>query len=134
MVSFKGPHFEKDMILPCARWYVVYPLRYHQLEELMQERGVAVDHSTIHRWVLKYSPQLEAAFPRRKRPVWMSWRLDEKYVKVKGRWHYLYRAVDKSGQTLDFLLTPTGSPRDSALSHEGDSPARRARNNDHRWK
>src|SRR5438094_2192239 len=67
--------------------------------------GVEVDHSTINRWVIKYSPQLEQAFHRRKRPVWVSWRMDETYIKVKGEWRYLYRAVDKQGQTIDFLLT-----------------------------
>jgi putative transposase len=66
MLSFKGAHFEKDIILTCVRWYVAYPLSYRQLEELMQERGVAVDHSIINRWVLQYSPLLEAAFHRRK--------------------------------------------------------------------
>jgi putative transposase len=66
---------------------------------------VEVDHATIHRWVIKYSPQLEHAFHRRTRPVWVSWRLDETYIKVKGEWRYLYRAVDKQGQTIDFLLT-----------------------------
>jgi putative transposase len=71
----------------------------------MQERGVAVDHATINRWVLRYSPQLEAAFHCRQQPVWLSWRMDETYIKVKGQWRYLYRAVDKSGQTIDFLLT-----------------------------
>jgi len=105
MVSFKGAHFAKDMILTCVRWYVAYPLSYRQLEELMQERGVSVDHATINRWVLKYSPQLEAAFHRRKRPVWISWRMDETYIRVKGQWYYLYHAVDKAGQTIDFLLT-----------------------------
>ena len=105
MISFKGAHFEKDIILTCVRWYVAYPLSYRQLEELMHERGVAVDHSTIHRWVLKYAPRLEAAFHRRKRPVSMSWRMDETYIRVRGHWRYLYRAVDKSGQTIDFLLT-----------------------------
>jgi putative transposase len=105
MISFKGAHFVKDIILTCVRWYLAYPLSYRQLEELMQERGVSVDHATIHRWVLKYTPRLEAAFHRRKRSVGSSWRMDETYIKVKGRWHYLYRAVDKSGQTIDFLLT-----------------------------
>jgi putative transposase len=105
MVSFKGAHFAKDIILTCVRWYVAYPLSYRQIEELMQERGVAVDHATINRWVLKYSPQLEEAFHRRKRPVWLSWRMDETYIKVRGQWRYLYRAVDKTGQTIDFLLT-----------------------------
>ena len=105
MVSFKGAHFGKDVILTCVRWYVAYPLSDRQLEELMQGRGVSVDHATINRWVLKYSPQLEAAFHRRKRSVWTSWRLDETYVRVRGYWRYLYRAVDKAGHTIDFLLT-----------------------------
>ena len=105
MVSFKGVHFVRDIILTCVRWYLAYPLSYPQVEELMEERGVSVDHATINRWVLKYSPQLEATFHRRKRPVWRSWRMDETYIKVKGKWRYLYRAVDKQGQTIDFLLT-----------------------------
>jgi len=71
----------------------------------MEERGVNVDHATVNRWVIKYSPQLEAEFHRRKRPVWTSWRMDETYIKVKGEWKYLYRAVDKFGKTIDFLLT-----------------------------
>ena len=104
-VSFKGAHFPQDIILPCVRWYVAYPLSYRHVEELMEERGVDVDHATINRWVVKYSPQLEEAFHRRKRSVWISWRLDETYIKVKGQWRYLYRAVDKHGQTIDFLLT-----------------------------
>src|SRR5919197_6746646 len=104
-VSFKGAHFPRDIILTCVRWYVAYPLSYRHVEELMQERGVSVDHATVNRWVLKYSPQLEAAFHRRKRPVWLSWRMDETSIKVKGQWGYLYRAVDKQGQTIDFLLT-----------------------------
>jgi putative transposase len=105
MVRFKGAHFPKDIILVCVRWYVTYPLSYRQVEELMQERVVSVDHATINRWVLKYSPQLEAAFHRRKRPVWFSWRMDETYIKINGQWYYLYRAVDKMNQTIDFLLT-----------------------------
>src|SRR2546426_2503190 len=109
MVSFKGAHFPKDMILVCVRWYVAYPLSSRPVEELMQERGGSVDHATINRWVLKYSPQLEAAFHRRKRPVWVSWRMDATDIRVKGQWHYLYRAVDKNGPTIDFLLT---EPRD----------------------
>jgi putative transposase len=105
MVSFKGAHFAKGIILTCVRWYVAYPLSYRQLEGMMQERGVVADHSTINRWVLKYSSQLEEAFHRRKRPVCLSWRRDETYIKVKGKWSYLYRAVNKAGQTVDFLLT-----------------------------
>jgi putative transposase len=80
-------------------------LSYRHVEELMEERGVPVDHATLQRWVVKYSPQLEEAFHRRKRPVWVSWRMDETYIKVKGQWYDLYRAVDKYGQTIDFLLT-----------------------------
>jgi len=104
-VSFKGAHFPQDIILMGVRWYVAYPLSYRHVEELMEERGVSVDHATVQRWVVKYSPQLEAAFHRRKRPVGRSWRLDETYIRVKGEWRYLYRAVDKHGQTIDFLLT-----------------------------
>src|SRR5919109_2466129 len=104
-ISFKGAHFPQDIILMGVRWYVAYPLSYRHVEELMEERGVPVDHATIQRWVVKYSPPLEAAFHRRKRSVWLSWRLDETYIRVKGDWKYLYRAVDKHGQTIDFLLT-----------------------------
>jgi putative transposase len=104
-ISFKGAHFPAEIILRGVRWYLAYPLSTRHVEELMLERGVHVDHSTVNRWVIKYSPQLEEAFHRRKRPVWMSWRLDETYIKVKGVWRYLYRAVDKYGETIDFLLT-----------------------------
>jgi putative transposase len=104
-VCFKGAHFPIDIILTCVRWSVAYPLSTRPVEALMQERGVSVDHSTVNRWVVKYSPQLEAAFHCRKRPVWRSWRMDETYSRVKGQWSYLYRAVDKTGQTIDFLLT-----------------------------
>jgi transposase-like protein len=104
-MSFKGAHFPQDIILMGVRWYVAYPLSYRHVEELMQERGVGVDHATIQRWVVKYSPQLEEVFHRRKRPVGRSWRMDETYIKVKGEWRYLYRAVDTHGQTIDFLLT-----------------------------
>ena len=105
MIEFKGSHFEREVILWGVRWYVAYPISYRQLEEMMEERGVEVDHATLNRWVLKYVPQLEAAFRARKRPVGSSWRLDETYVRIKGRWRYLYRAVDKAGNTVDFLLT-----------------------------
>jgi putative transposase len=104
-VSFKGAHFPQEIILMGVRWYAAYPLSYRHVEELMEERGISVDHATIQRWVVKYSPPLEEAFHRRKRPVWISWRMDETYIRVKGEWRYLYRAVDKQGQTMDFLLT-----------------------------
>jgi putative transposase len=104
-VSFKGAHFPPEIILTGVRWSVAYPLSTRHVEELMQERGVSVDHATINRWVIKYSPQLEEAFHRRKRPAGSSWRMDETYIRIKGEWRYLYRAVDKPGQTIDFLLT-----------------------------
>jgi len=104
-IEFKGSHFERDVILWGVRWYVAYPLSYRQIEEMMQGRGVEVDHSTLHRWVLRYVPLLEKAFLARKRPVGSSWRMDETYMRIKGVWKYLYRAVDKAGATIDFLLT-----------------------------
>lgn len=113
MVNFKGSQFERESILWGVRWYVAYPISYRQLEEMMGERGVTVDHSTLNRWVIKYAPEIEKQFRRRQRPVGRSWRLDETYVKIKGKSAYLYRAVDKEGYTIDFLLTPTRD-RDAA--------------------
>src|SRR5512146_2462899 len=110
MIDFKGHRFEKDIILLGVRWYLAYPLSYRNLEEMMEERGVQVDHSNIYRWVQTFTPQLEATFRKgKKRPVDKSWRMDETYIKIKGQWRYLYRAVDKDGQTIDFLIT---APRD----------------------
>src|SRR5882672_289563 len=87
-VSFEGAHFPQEIILTGVRWYVAYPLSTRHIEELMLERGVHLDHSTINRWGIKYSPQLEEAFHRRKRPVWISWRMDETYIRVQGEWRY----------------------------------------------
>ncbi|CAG9268217.1 transposase [Paraburkholderia unamae] len=100
----KRLHYPLDVILMCVRWYVAYGLSLRNLEEMMAERGIDVDHSTVHRWVIKLLPVLEKTFRRRKRAVGRSWRVDETYLKVKGRWKYLYRAVDKAGDTIDFLL------------------------------
>jgi putative transposase len=105
MIEFKGSHFERDVILWAVRWYVAYPVSYRQLEEMMEEHGVEVDHATLNRWVLKFVSLLDQEFRARKTPVGSSWRMDETYVKVKGAWKYLYRAVDKAGATIDFLLT-----------------------------
>ena len=106
MINFKGHHFEDTTILMSVRWYLAYPLSYRHIEELMAERGVDVDHSTINRWVIKYSPLLENEFTKRyKAQVGSSWRMDDAYIKVKGVWHYLYRAVDKTGATIDFMLS-----------------------------
>jgi transposase-like protein len=91
-------------MLTCVRWYVAYPLSLRHLEEMIAERGIAVDHSTVHRWAIKLLPALEKAFRRCKRAVGKSWRMYETYVKVCGEWKYPYRAVDKEGNTVDFLL------------------------------
>jgi transposase-like protein len=100
----KRLHYPLDVILLCVRWYVAYSLSRRNLEEMMAERGIEVDHSSVYRWVIKLLPIFEKAFRKRKRPVGKSWRVDEAYVKVKGHWKYLYRAVDKAGNTVDFLL------------------------------
>jgi transposase-like protein/transposase len=96
---------QRENALWAIRWYVAYPISYRQLEEMMEEHGVEVDHASLNRWVLKYVPLLDQAFRVRKRPVGSSWRMDKTYVRVKGAWKYLYRAVDKAGTTVDFLLT-----------------------------
>ena len=116
MIDFKGSQFEREIILWGVRWYVAYPISYRQLEEMMGERGVAVDHATLNRWVIKYAPEFEKQFRRRQRSVGKSWRMDETYVKIKGKAAYLYRAVDKEGHTIDFLLTPTRD-RDAAEAY-----------------
>ena len=105
MISFKGAHFPKDIILYAVFFYVRYGVSYRDLEEIMAERGVKVDHATLNRWVIDYSPLIAAEAKKRKRPVASSWRMDETYVKVKGQWVYLYRAVDKFGATIDFMVS-----------------------------
>ncbi len=104
-ISFKGRHFQQEMILQSVRWYLAYALSYRDVEEIMKERGFDVDHSTIQRWVVHYSPLLEQKFRLKKRKPYGRWRLDETYIKVKGEWKYYYRAIDKYGETVDFLLT-----------------------------
>lgn len=105
MISFKGAQFPKDVILFAVFFYVRYSVSYRDLEEIMAERGVRVDHATLNRWVTKYSPLVAEQARRRKRPSDRSWRMDETYIRVKGEWVYLYRAVDKFGKTLDFMLS-----------------------------
>ena len=105
MLAAKGMRFPINIILVCIRWYAAYPLSYRHLEEMMEERGVFVDHSSINRWAIRFLPLLEKVLRKHKRPVGGSWRMDETYIKVKGAWKYLYRAVDKEGKTVDFLLT-----------------------------
>jgi putative transposase len=115
MIDFKGSQVEREIILWGVRRYVAYPISYRQLEEMMGERGVTVDHSTLNRWVIKYAPECEKQFRRHQCPVGRSWRMDETYVKIKGKWAYLYRAIDKEGHTIDFLLTPNRD-RDAAAA------------------
>ena len=102
---FKGHSFPKSIILFAVYCKLRFGLSYRDIEELLSIRGVKVDHATIQRWVFKYSPLIDQEFRKRKHPVGKRWRMDETYIKVKGEWRYLYRAVDKSGQTIDFLLT-----------------------------
>jgi len=104
-ISFKGKHYPKDVILQAVRWYCAYALSSRNIEEMMQERGYNIDHSTVNRWVDEYSPKLLDKFNKNKRKVGNRWYVDETYIKVKGKWKYYYRAVDKQGHTIDFLLT-----------------------------
>ena len=103
--EFKWRHFSGELILLCVRWYCRYGISYRDLEEMMAERGVGVDYSTLYRWVQCYAPELE------KRVRWYqgyrspSWRVDETYVRVGGKWKYLFRAVDKQGRLIDFMLS-----------------------------
>ena len=108
---FKWRHYESEIILTCVRWYLRYALSYRDMEEMMTERGLSVDHSTIFRWVQRYSLELDKRCRPHLKPTDDSWRVDETYVKVRGKWMYLYRAVDSTGQTLDFLLNETRSTR-----------------------
>ncbi len=98
-------HFVGEIILLNVRWYLKYPLSYRNLEEMMAERGVEVDHSTIMRWVHQYSPEIEKKVRRHLRPTNNSWRVDETYIRVKSKWKYFYRAVDSNGDTIDFMLS-----------------------------
>ena len=102
---FKGCHFPSEIILETIRYYHAYKLSYREIEEIQRERGVQIDHSTIHRWVIKFTPILEHNLRYKKKPVSRSWRMDETYIKVKGTWLYYYRAVDKFGDVIDYYLS-----------------------------
>jgi transposase-like protein len=103
--DFKGRHFEAWLIVQAVTWYLRYPLSYRDLEEMFRERGFTIDHSTINRWVLAYAPVIEKRLRQLRRPHCGSVRIDETYVKIRGKWLYLYHAIDKHGNPIDFLLT-----------------------------
>jgi len=105
--DFKGRHFEAPLILQAVSWYLRYSLSYRDIEELFRERGLAVDHSTLNRWVLTYAPRIERRLRSFRKPHCGSIRIDETYIKIRGQWRYLYRAIDKHGAPVDFLLTAT---------------------------
>ena len=103
--TFKGRHFTSEVILWALRWYLAFPISYRDLSAMLADRGVTVDHTTLFRWVQAYAATLERRVRAHLRPCTGSWRVDETYIKIKGIWTYLYRAVDSRGQTIDFLLS-----------------------------
>jgi transposase-like protein len=110
---FKGRQFTAEIILWAVRWYLQFPISYRDLERMFSDRGIQVDHTTLFRWVQAYAPELEKRIRPHLRMTNGSWRVDETYIRVKGEWVYLYRAVDATGQTIDFLLSPK---RDAAAA------------------
>jgi IS6 family transposase len=110
---FKWRQFEPEMILLAVGWYLRFSLSYRDVEELLAERGLRADHVTVWRWVQRYAPELQRRLRRRLKPTNDSWRVDETYIRVRGKWCYLYRAVDSSGATIDFLLS---AKRDAAAA------------------
>jgi len=102
---FKWKHFESNFIILCIRWKLKYPLSYRNIEDMMLERGIPVAHTTIMRWVSQYAPILNKRLRKYLKPTNDSWRMDETYLKIKGVDHYLYRAVDSEGETIDFWLS-----------------------------
>ena len=101
---FKWRHYLPEIILMCVRWYLRYPLSYRDLAEMMRERGLEVVHTTIYRWVIAYAPEIDKRCRKHLKATNDSWKVDETYIKVKDKWKYLYRAIDKDGNTIDFLL------------------------------
>src|SRR6266508_2355088 len=102
---FKWRHYESEIILLCVRWYLRYALIYRDLEEMMRERGLSLDHTTIYRWVQAYAPEFEKRIRPQLRLTNDSYRVEETYININGEWKYLTRAVDSTGQTIDFLLS-----------------------------
>lgn len=112
-IHFSGRHYPSDIIMMALRYYLAYKLSSRGIEEIFTERHIHFDHSTLNRWIIKYSPLLEASFRKRKRKVADSWRMDETYIKIKGKWVYYYRVVDKHGAIIDFYLSETRNEQDA---------------------
>jgi transposase-like protein len=132
---FKWRQFEPEVILLAVGWYLRFSLSYCDVEELLAERGVHADHVTVWRWVQRYAPEMERRLRSRLNSTNDSWRVDETYIRVKGKWRYLYRAVDSSGATLDFLLSAKQDAAESkALSGQsiGTAEPSRAARHQHR--
>jgi hypothetical protein len=124
-VLFKWRQFEPEVILLAVGWYLRFSLSYRDVEELLAERGLHADHVTVWRWVQRYAPEMERRLRRRLKPTNDSWRVDETYIRVKGKWVYLYRAVDSTGATIDFLLS---ARRDAAAAERFLAKALRGAN------
>ena len=111
--EFKWRQFEPQVVLMAVGWYLRFSLSYRDVEELVRERGLSVDHVTVWRWVQRYAPEIERRLRPHLKPTNKSWRVDETYIRVKGKWTYLYRAVDSTGASIDFLLS---ARRDAAAA------------------